>query len=57
MSSTTAFTVDSQIRYQKILVPHDGSIMSDKAVQAKDSWWNSPPIRRNGFWFNSYGVD
>ena len=32
MSSTTAFTVDSQIRYQKILVPHDGSMMSDKAL-------------------------
>jgi nucleotide-binding universal stress UspA family protein len=32
MSSTTAFTIDSQIRYQKILVPHDGSVMSDKAL-------------------------
>jgi nucleotide-binding universal stress UspA family protein len=32
MSSTTAFTIDSQIRYQKILVPHDGSMMSDKAL-------------------------
>ena len=32
MSSTTAFTIDSQIGYQKILVPHDGSMMSDKAL-------------------------
>src|ERR687886_827359 len=32
MSSTTAFTIDSEIRYQKILVPHDGSEMSDKAL-------------------------
>src|SRR5919199_5133298 len=32
MSSITAFTIDSQIRYQKILVPHDGSVMSDKAL-------------------------
>jgi nucleotide-binding universal stress UspA family protein len=32
MSSTTAFIIDPQIRYQKILVPHDGSVMSDKAL-------------------------
>jgi nucleotide-binding universal stress UspA family protein len=39
MSSTTTttftasvFTIDSQIKYQKILVPHDGSEMSDKAL-------------------------
>jgi hypothetical protein len=32
MSSTTAFTIDSQVNYQKILVPHDGSMMSDKAL-------------------------
>lgn len=32
MSSTTAFTtIDSKIKYQKILVPHDVSVMSDKA--------------------------
>jgi nucleotide-binding universal stress UspA family protein len=35
-TTTTAinlFSVDSQIRYQKILVPHDGSEMSDKALR------------------------
>jgi nucleotide-binding universal stress UspA family protein len=37
ISTTTGFnvpvsTIDSQIRYQKILVPHDGSDMSDKAL-------------------------
>jgi nucleotide-binding universal stress UspA family protein len=32
MSSTSIFTIDSQIKYQKILVPHDGSEMSDKAL-------------------------
>ena len=32
MSSTTAFTVDSQIRYQKILVPHDVYVMSDNTL-------------------------
>ena len=40
MSSTTTattfttirFTIDPQIKYQKILVPHDGSEMSDKAL-------------------------
>lgn len=33
MSSTTAFTtIDSKIKYQKILVPHDGSVMLDKAL-------------------------
>jgi nucleotide-binding universal stress UspA family protein len=32
MSSTTAFTIDFEIRYQRILVPHDGSEMSDKAL-------------------------
>ncbi len=31
-NTTNLFSVDSQIRYQKILVPHDGSIMSDKAL-------------------------
>jgi|SRR6476646_819155 len=31
-STTNLFSVDSQIRYQKILVPHDGSVMSDKAL-------------------------
>ena len=31
-NATNLFSVDSQIRYQKILVPHDGSIMSDKAL-------------------------
>lgn len=37
MSSTTtlsagSFTIDTKIEYQKILVPHDGSEMSDKAL-------------------------
>lgn len=31
-TATSLFSVDSQIRYQKILVPHDGSMMSDKAL-------------------------
>ena len=31
-STTNLFSIDSQIRYQKILVPHDGSIMSDKTL-------------------------
>ena len=31
-STTNLFSVDSQIKYQKILVPHDGSVMSDKAL-------------------------
>jgi nucleotide-binding universal stress UspA family protein len=32
ITSTNLFTIDSQIKYQKILVPHDGSMMSDKAL-------------------------
>ena len=37
MSSATSttgnlFSADPQVRYQKILVPHDGSVMSDKAL-------------------------
>jgi nucleotide-binding universal stress UspA family protein len=31
-STTSLFTVDSEIKYQRILVPHDGSVMSDKAL-------------------------
>lgn len=30
--TTNLFSIDSQIKYQKILVPHDGSEMSDKAL-------------------------
>jgi nucleotide-binding universal stress UspA family protein len=30
--TTNLFSIDSQIKYQKILVPHDGSMMSDKAL-------------------------
>jgi nucleotide-binding universal stress UspA family protein len=31
-TATNLFSLDSQIRYEKILVPHDGSEMSDKAL-------------------------
>lgn len=30
--TASVFTIDPQIKYQKILVPHDGSQMSDKAL-------------------------
>ena len=30
--TTNLFSIDYQIKYQKILVPHDGSEMSDKAL-------------------------
>lgn len=35
MSSTTAFIVDSQVRYQKILIPHYDSMMSEQKVKAE----------------------
>jgi nucleotide-binding universal stress UspA family protein len=30
--TTSQFTIDLRIKYQKILVPHDGTEMSDKAL-------------------------